>query len=196
MKRYRGTRSQVAGGGLVWVERIEDGAPVADEPLTLHARHSPDGHNWGYSGSGPSQLALDILWDHLGAEPAPTAYQIFKRDHIAPIVGDSWYIDEVVVANWVEAARLGGNSVTCDEHEALMMLGAQIDLVDDSLPCWNCDERLTYVMPGGWLHPDGDAIVRRCRACGRRMAPHEVTESHCRCGGIITNDHVATPRRS
>jgi len=27
--------------------------------------HSPDGFSWGYSGSGPAQLALAILCDHL-----------------------------------------------------------------------------------------------------------------------------------
>lgn len=37
-------------------------------PLRLGVRnHSPTGFSWGYNGSGPAQLALAILCDHLRA---------------------------------------------------------------------------------------------------------------------------------
>lgn len=37
------------------------------------ANHSPTGFEWGYSGSGPAQLALAILHDHLKWFPADIA---------------------------------------------------------------------------------------------------------------------------
>ena len=41
--------------------------------------HSPDGLEWGYGGSGPSQLALAILAHHLSSdEEALELYQEFK----------------------------------------------------------------------------------------------------------------------
>jgi hypothetical protein len=36
------------------------------EPLRHIVYHSPSGLNWGYGGSGPADLALSILADHLG----------------------------------------------------------------------------------------------------------------------------------
>ena len=47
------------------------------EPLRLHTQRgasypkSPDGHAWGYYGSGPAQLALDLLWEVYGEGTAP-----------------------------------------------------------------------------------------------------------------------------
>lgn len=53
-------------------------------------KHSRDGFNWGYGGSGPADLALNILFDYLirthckGARcMAMDLYQSFKRDFIA-----------------------------------------------------------------------------------------------------------------
>lgn len=59
--------------------------------------HSPDGFAWGYSGSGPAQLALAIclvtIWDDykeiqtnedgISYKQARIKYQLFKEDHIA-----------------------------------------------------------------------------------------------------------------
>lgn len=42
--------------------------------------HSPDGFNWGYGGSGPSQLALAIVLEITGKADG---YQDFKWDVIA-----------------------------------------------------------------------------------------------------------------
>ena len=53
--------------------------------LPNHGNHSPDGHSWGYGGSGPAQLAKDILWDHLGEAPHPACYQDFKEDMVASV---------------------------------------------------------------------------------------------------------------
>lgn len=58
-RRYEGTISK----GAISVK--VDGRAL---PLRLGVRnHSPTGFSWGYNGSGPAQLALAILCDHLRA---------------------------------------------------------------------------------------------------------------------------------
>jgi len=47
--------------------------------------HSPDGFNWGYGGSGPSQLALAILLVLVDKEQAVKFYQDFKWKFIATL---------------------------------------------------------------------------------------------------------------
>lgn len=47
--------------------------------------HSPDGFNWGYGGSGPSQLALAILLEFTDQVTAMSNYQQFKREVIAAL---------------------------------------------------------------------------------------------------------------
>lgn len=65
--------------GRVWV--VDQGGHKM-WPLANHGPHSVD-HSWGYSGSGPAQLAKDILHDHMGAEPTSALYQDFKVAHVA-----------------------------------------------------------------------------------------------------------------
>ncbi len=48
-----------------------DGSELDPGPSLEICNHSPDGFAWGYSGSGPSQLALAILFDILGDVAAP-----------------------------------------------------------------------------------------------------------------------------
>lgn len=48
----------------VWVVEGE-----TRRPLTHYPYHSPDGYEWEYGGSGPSDLALAILADLFGEEP-------------------------------------------------------------------------------------------------------------------------------
>jgi len=62
MKAYRGHSDGASGAHVV--EVLEDGELVA--LLQHHAKHSPTGISWGYSGSGPADLARSLLIDHLG----------------------------------------------------------------------------------------------------------------------------------
>src|SRR5262245_28903746 len=55
-----------------------------EESLKIENR-SPTGFEFGYGGSGPSQLALAILLDFKGKAPAPPLYQAFKWKFIAPL---------------------------------------------------------------------------------------------------------------
>lgn len=49
--------------GSVTVEVVEDGTR---RPLRHVCRHSPDGFEWGYGGSGPADLARSILVEIMG----------------------------------------------------------------------------------------------------------------------------------
>lgn len=101
MKIYRGSRLSSAGAADVRVQ--EDGEPV--RILTHRVRHSPDGFQWGYGGSGPADLARSILWDVLGHEPLPSTYQAFKFAHVAGW-GDTWEITDVEIRAWLHDLNL------------------------------------------------------------------------------------------
>src|SRR5580658_956339 len=70
---------------------------TSSRPLPLHLElrnHSPTGFAWGYSGSGPAQLALAILMDAAG-EPALALrhYQEFKFRFVSGW-DDTWRITQ------------------------------------------------------------------------------------------------------
>jgi hypothetical protein len=73
--------------------------------LPFHSRHSPTGWAWGYGGSGPAQLALDILWDHLDEEPPGWLYQQFKTDVIGRLEqGKPWSITGEQIDEWLNVS--------------------------------------------------------------------------------------------
>lgn len=83
LKRYVGIYDPNARAAQVSVYEGEN--RVGELPLRLDVvNHSPTGFAWGYAGSGPSQLALAILLDHLGDKArALRIYQDFKFRCIA-----------------------------------------------------------------------------------------------------------------
>jgi hypothetical protein len=95
--RYEGKRFLPAEGMLSDVEILVDG-----RPLRHIVRHSPTGMNFGYSGSGPADLALSILTDVVGGrvELADLYYFEFKVDFIAGF-GDSWSITREEIDTWL-----------------------------------------------------------------------------------------------
>lgn len=102
-RTYIGSRSNIAGGGVVRVN---------DQPLPLCLNlfnHSPAGFNWGYGGSGPAQLALAILMDFFSHEytngelartNAVRYHQRFKEDIIAKIEGNHWSLNSSMIEAW------------------------------------------------------------------------------------------------
>jgi hypothetical protein len=82
MKVYAGRRTP--RGTKVTV----DGKPL-DAKLGL-LDFQADGFEWGYEGSGPSQLALAILSDYGGDEMALRNYRDFTHNIIAEIEDDEW----------------------------------------------------------------------------------------------------------
>jgi hypothetical protein len=72
------------------------------KPSLLVFNHSPTGFSWGYSGSGPAQLALALLLDTTGdPEKAAILHQEFKRDFVAGW-GEKWEITTEQIQEWVK----------------------------------------------------------------------------------------------
>lgn len=104
---FEGTDFSTVGPGTVLVVE-EDGVRRSLDPRFDLKRHSPDGFQCGYSGSGPAQLALAILAEIYDDETACRYYQRFKDDVIAGLDGDSFVLDEHEVRRWketIEAVR-------------------------------------------------------------------------------------------
>jgi hypothetical protein len=88
--------------------------------LVIH--HSPTGYEWGYGGSGPADLALNILEWYLRREGyhgemvqcykgrcfrlAWDLHQAFKRDVIAVCDREDAHIPLATVTTWLATSRL------------------------------------------------------------------------------------------
>ncbi len=85
-----------------WYKVTIDGKPF-DHKYSLKIRnHSPDGFSWGYSGSGPAQLALAMLLketDHVRAEKY---YMDFKNDIIAGFDKEGFTFTSVLISEWLD----------------------------------------------------------------------------------------------
>lgn len=68
--------------GVTPKEVYLDGELLTPEASQKLRNHSPDGFEWGYSGSGPAQLALAVVLKCTGSH---TDYQMFKEDYLAPL---------------------------------------------------------------------------------------------------------------
>jgi len=83
----------------------KDGQPLLAERSLRARRHSPDGFNWGYGGSGPAQLALALLLEETGADEAQRRYQSFKFGVIAGLQRESWTLDSAAIQDWLAQDR-------------------------------------------------------------------------------------------
>jgi len=74
--------------------------PITNIPRTI-IKHSPDGFEWGYGGSGPADLALNALSIYIGRKKAEEngLYQEFKWKFIStlPFEGGTIKRDDVMV---------------------------------------------------------------------------------------------------
>lgn len=79
-----------------------DSGDKYDLPLRLDLDvHSPAGFEWGYTGSGPAQLALAVLADCVGGEVAKVLYQEFKDDYVSRWKrGATWRLSETAIRRW------------------------------------------------------------------------------------------------
>jgi hypothetical protein len=108
MRVYVGTRD---ADGVASVE--VDGRPL-NPRLDLWS-HSPSGLEWGYGGSGPAQLALAILAQHLGAggpqtreaREAVRLHQDFKWMVTAGLPRAGWSLSGEEVAQHLAELRAG-----------------------------------------------------------------------------------------
>lgn len=98
MKRYEGRRQGSA------VDVTVNGTPL-NPRLDLY-NHSPTGFEWGYGGSGPSQLALALLADHFGdSAQALEKYQDFKWSIVAGMPYDGWTLTSLEIEQALVAIR-------------------------------------------------------------------------------------------
>lgn len=99
MKIYKGKRTDPEQATLsdviVTVEEAKK-----KSPLKHQVYHSPTGFNWGYGGSGPTDLARSILWDYLGKEPSTPLYQDFKWEFVAAWK-EEWQITSAEIKKWI-----------------------------------------------------------------------------------------------
>ena len=80
---------------------------VAGETTKLYhyVNHSPTGFSWGYSGSGPTDLAASMLADRLGYPPATAIAARFRDDAIAGLDQDDFVLKFSEVDEWIDANR-------------------------------------------------------------------------------------------
>ncbi len=99
MKTYEGRRE-----GSV-TEVIVDGSPL--NPRLDLWNHSPTGFEWGYGGSGPAQLALALLADHLGDdEMAVKLHQQFKFAIVSGLPYQGWQLTSEQITEILEMAEI------------------------------------------------------------------------------------------
>lgn len=86
------------GGQSVFV-KTGSGEPKL---LKHHVRHSPDGFQWGYGGSGPADLARSILIDYYGEGTSQESeYQSFKWNIISTMKqGAGWILTGEIIDRW------------------------------------------------------------------------------------------------
>ena len=98
MKHYAGRREGYAA--LVTV----NGRPL--NPRLDLWNHSPTGFEWGYGGSGPAQLALALLADHLGDDhEAVTLHQDFKFAVVARLPKRGWTLTSQEIDRAIQLIR-------------------------------------------------------------------------------------------
>ena len=96
MKTYEGIRE-----GYATIVTV-DGRPLV--PRLDLWNHSPTGFEWGYGGSGPAQLALALLADHLGEDDtAVVLHQDFKRAVVARLDKRSWTLTSIQIQQHIDA---------------------------------------------------------------------------------------------
>ena len=105
--RYWGKKVSSCGHQPVYKQFLPDGEKTELSPAaSLRLRnHSPDGFQWGYSGSGPAQLALALLLDVTSNPDLTRAhYQQFKFDKVTAW-GKEWSITSREILEWLGKIR-------------------------------------------------------------------------------------------
>jgi len=82
------------------------------ESLKLE-NHSPDGFNWGYEGSGPSQLALALLLHFTKDKRFSVLFHNELKSDIISLIsqGSDFSINKESIIQWIEKKRNGEGSI-------------------------------------------------------------------------------------
>ena len=80
--------------------------------------HSPTGFECGYSGSGPAQLALALLADHLNDDELAVAlHQSFKREAVAGLSPQGWRLTSKQIERALPIRPRAGSTECVHSHE-------------------------------------------------------------------------------
>jgi Family of unknown function (DUF6166) len=105
MKVYKGARS-IGGLSVLVGDHTTQSRYVLPMRLEL-ANHSPTGFNWGYLGSGPSQLALALCADATGDDVTALAvYMDFKARVVAKLPFRTWLLTDDQVREHIRSICL------------------------------------------------------------------------------------------
>ncbi len=86
------------------VLKRENGRVLTNVPHTI-VRHSPTGFAWGYGGSGPADLALNILLLYTDEEAADRLYQRFKWEFVSRVPPEGGVIKGETIRAWLEEQK-------------------------------------------------------------------------------------------
>ena len=105
---YYGKRVSESGHQPVYKKLLPDGEPqqLSPKPSQKLINHSPSGFQWGFTGSGPSQLSLALLLDATNdPEKAKSYYQDFKWEYVSGW-GEQWAMTREVILEWIFSCEL------------------------------------------------------------------------------------------
>ena len=137
-------------------------------PLRLDLRdHSPTGFEWGYGGSGPSQLALAVLVEVTGDEGYACArYMDFTDGIIASLPFAGWSLSAETVTEWVRV-----HPATVEEKFYALPVRHQKETADrqavEATPCSFCGGVCTLETT---RFPANYAARSVCLECGNEVA--------------------------
>jgi hypothetical protein len=107
--KYEGHKKPIGGCTVCSTMLFPDGKIYQQTVLHIE-RHSPDGMQWGYGGSGPADCALSILTHFIGHDSpefegqAELLYQKFKFEFIAN-QKDDLLITRESILEWLNKNR-------------------------------------------------------------------------------------------
>lgn len=87
-------------GDDIRVSRTPQGPKQTNVPRVYYL-HSSSGFEWGFKGSGPSDLALNVLLLFTDVRTAHKLHQEFKNEFIATLPEAGGTINEAVIRSWL-----------------------------------------------------------------------------------------------
>lgn len=116
MKTYTGKIMSDGGAKLVVVSIVRPGTNLKVNYTLPHLMFHSSGLEWGYSGSGPSDLALSILADYFGESAEQVIrYANFGRmgQQCPHCDGEGWFVDDA----YEDGVGMVSTTVDCTDCE-------------------------------------------------------------------------------
>ena len=143
------------------IERVGE----ARRALVHRGTRSPDGFEWGYVGTGPSDLAHELLRQHLGLDVTTPVRAQFRDDVVARLDRDHFELPASEISAWVTANR------ALVEQQLFFEPGPSADL-----PAFAVTDALTVEVAGPGGRAPGEAtasaLVAACEAAWSDIRSH------------------------